>query len=158
MERVTDTHVYFWGSELSNWYKCKFEYKNHKFDNSEQAFMWEKALYFNDTETAEKILNEPNPKQNKKLGREVKNFNSDEWLKVSYQIMVDVNYAKWSSNIKLKQLLLSTGDKTIVESSPFDKIWGIGLHWSDDRVLDEKKWEGMNLLGKCLMQVREKLK
>ena len=92
------------------------------------------------------------------MGREVKNFNSDEWLKVSYQIMVDVNYAKWSSNIKLKQLLLSTGDKTIVEASPFDKIWGIGLHWSDDRVLDEKKWEGMNLLGKCLMQVREKLK
>ena len=55
-------------------------------------------------------------------------------------------------------LIMQNGDKTIVEASPFDKIWGIGLHWSDDRVLDEKKWEGMNLLGKCLMQVREKLK
>lgn len=158
MERITDTHIYFWGSELSNWYDCQFTYKGHIFYNSEQAFMWEKAKFFNDEETAEKILNEPNPRKNKQLGREVKNFNGDVWLKEGYRVMVDVNLSKWSSNKYLKDLLLSTENKIIVEASPLDVIWGIGLHWEDDLVLDSSNWKGLNLLGESLMEVRKKLK
>lgn len=157
MERITDTHIYFWGSELSNWYNCTFNYKGHKFKNSEQAFMWEKAMYFWDNETAQKILNEPNPKKNKLLGRQVKNFKENEWSKISYDIMVNINYCKWSSNTKLKKLLLSTGSKILVEASPFDVIWGIGLHWEDDLVLNESNWRGQNLLGKVLMEVRKRI-
>ena len=158
MERITDKYVFFWGSEFSNWFECDFTYKLHKFKNSEQAFMWEKAIYFGDKETAEKILVTPSPNQNKKLGRKVKNFNAEEWLRVGYDIMVAVNMAKFEQNEKLRQILLSTEDRIIVEASPYDTIWGIGLYWEDDRVLDENKWRGQNLLGKALMEVREKLR
>ena len=158
MERITDTHIYFWGSELSNWYMCKFEYKGHIFYNSEQAFMWEKALYFNDESTAKKILQESDPRKNKKLGREVNNFDSNEWSKVCFDIMVNVNLSKFSSSLILKNLLIETYQKTIVEASPLDNIWGIGLHWENDLVLDEKNWKGQNLLGKALMEVRKQLK
>lgn len=154
MERITDTHVFFWGSEFSNWYSCKFEYEDNEFFNSEQAFMWKKALHFNDRNIAEEILKTANPKRAKELGREIKNFNADEWLKVSFDIMVEVNIAKYSSDPYLRDILESTGNKTIVEASPTDSLWGIGLHWSDDRVLDESKWQGMNLLGEALMKVR----
>jgi ribA/ribD-fused uncharacterized protein len=157
MERITDTHVFFWGSEFSNWFGCKFYYKDKKFFNSEQAFMWEKALHFKDNETAKKMLEMPDPKRVKELGREVKNFNGEEWSKVSYDIMVDVNMAKFATNPYLRDILESTGDKTIVEASPTDSIWGIGLHWSDDKVLNESNWKGQNLLGKALMEVRKRL-
>ena len=71
--------------------------------------------------------------------------------------MVNINYAKWTSNVKLKKLLLSTGSKIIVEASPLDVIWGIGLHWEDDLVLNESNWRGQNLLGKVLMEVRKRI-
>ena len=158
MERITDKYVFFWGSEFSNWFECDFTYKLHKFRNSEQAFMWEKAIYFGDTETAEKILVTPSPNQNKKLGRKVKNFNSNVWLREGYEIMIAVNMTKFSQNSRLKAILLSTENKILVEASPYDQIWGIGLYWEDDRVLDERNWKGMNLLGKALMEVREKLR
>ena len=158
MERVTETHVFFWGGELSNWFWSKFKYKDITFDNTEQAFMWEKANVFCDKETADKILRTPNPKENKKLGRQVTGFNTEEWIMYSYIFMVAVNYCKYSQNPELKEILLSTGDKTLVEASPVDKIWGIGIHWRDDDCLDETKWQGMNLLGKALMHVRDELK
>lgn len=157
MERITDTHIFFWGSEFSNWYDCKYKnirYKGVTFFNSEQAFMWEKAVFFGDMETAKKIVETPNPKEAKMLGRKVKGFDAQKWSEVSYQIMVDVNYAKYSQNFRLKNTLLETEDKIIVEASPYDQIWGIGMHWDDDDCLDEAKWKGQNLLGKALMEVR----
>jgi hypothetical protein len=158
MDRITNTHVYFWGSELSNWYGCKFIHDNHEFNNSEQAFMWEKAKFFGDDETAELILNTPDPRTAKELGRQVKNFNRELWLKRGYDAMVIVNLAKYKQNNHLKNILLSTDNKILVEASPVDTIWGIGLHWNDDDCLDESNWNGMNLLGKALMEVREKIK
>jgi ribA/ribD-fused uncharacterized protein len=157
MERVTDKYVFFWGSEFSNWDDCRFKYKNLNFYSTEQAFMYEKALHFGDIETAEEIIKTPHPKTCKELGRMVKNFNAEEWSKVSYDIMVDVNYAKYKQNIRHRALLIATEDKIIVEASPFDTIWGIGLHWRDDKVLDEANWLGQNLLGKALMRVRDEL-
>lgn len=156
--RVTDTHVFFWGEWFSNWYDCIVEYKDHTFDNSEQAFMWEKAKFFGDHEIAKKILMFSNPSKAKKLGRQVKNFDAEKWRDPGYRFMVDINFAKFNQNEFLKRHLLETGDKTIVEASPYDKIWGIGLREDDDRVLDEDNWDGLNLLGKALMEVREILK
>ncbi len=157
MERITNTHVFFWGSEFSNWYNCEFDYKGHKFNNSEQAFMWEKAMFFNDTYHAKLILENSNPASCKKIGRLIKDFNVERWLIASYPIMVTVNLAKYNQNPILKELLLSTSDKIIVEASPYDKIWGIGIHWKDNDCLDKTKWKGMNLLGKVLMEVRKQL-
>jgi ribA/ribD-fused uncharacterized protein len=120
--------------------------------------MWEKAVFFGDMVTAALILKTPSPSQCKKLGRIVLNFKADVWLREGYAIMIDINMAKFSQNSKLKAILLSTEDKILVEASPYDTIWGIGLYHEDDKVLDEKNWKGQNLLGKALMEVREKLK
>ena len=153
--RETDTHIFFWGEEFSNWYDCQFVYKGHKFDNSEQAFMWEKAKFFGDDEIAGRILKVSNPSMAKKLGRQVKNFDAEKWLMPGYRFMVDVNEAKFTQNEFLKQKLLSTGTKMLVEASPYDSIWGIGLGEADDAILNENNWKGLNLLGKALMDVRE---
>ena len=97
------------------------------------------------------------PQVAKSLGRSVQNFKAQEWLERGYTIMVDVNYEKYIQNSRLKLLLRESYPKILVEASPTDSIWGIGLHWSDDKVLDEKNWRGTNLLGKALMEVREKI-
>lgn len=157
MNKVTETHVYFWGTIFSNWSPVEFKYKNHIFHNSEQAFMWEKANYFNDIQTANMILKTSNPRLAKKLGRNVTPFDPDKWNEVCYKYMLDVNIAKYSQNIESKNILLSTENKIIVEASPYDRIWGVGLHWNDDKILNEKNWKGQNLLGKVLMEVRKNL-
>ena len=156
--RETKTHIFFWGSEFSNWHHCEFTYKGHDFKNTEQAFMWEKAMYFNDQEIADEILITPSPSSNKGLGRAVKNFDPKTWLVDGYPIMVAVNLSKYFQNEDLKKILLRTGDKILVEASPYDTIWGIGLKESDNDVLDESKWKGKNLLGKALMDVRNHIK
>jgi hypothetical protein len=158
MNRVTDTHVYFWGSELSNWHECKFRHKGLTFFNSEQAFMFEKALYFQDTDMAKKICETSNPSVAKKLGRQVKGFDTLKWSKVCYDIMVVVNMAKYSQSLILRNALMETEDRILVEASPYDTIWGVGLGAENDDILDENKWKGQNLLGKALMEVRENLK
>jgi ribA/ribD-fused uncharacterized protein len=158
MERITDTHIFFWNGELSNWYPCKFVDLGITFHNSEQAFMCRKAAYFEDWETYREILTlGHNPTIAKKLGRKVKNFTSLYWSEVCLEEMIDVNMAKFSQDPYFKDLLINTGNKTIVEASPVDLIWGIGLHWENDDVLDESKWRGQNLLGKALMEVRKRL-
>jgi ribA/ribD-fused uncharacterized protein len=158
MERITDAHIFFWGGEFSNWYDAQFKYKGIMFFNTEQAFMWEKALYFHDMESAKKIIETPYPAICKRIGRKIKNFEAVAWMKKSPEIMTEVNYAKYSQNPRLKLLLVDSHPKTIVEASPEDKIWGIGLHWSDDKVLNENNWKGLNLLGKSLMDVRDRLR
>lgn len=126
-EREIDTHVYFWGTEFSNWYECRYphiRYKGITFFNTEQAFIWEKAVFFGDMQMAEKIVKTPDPKLCKELGRKVRGFDTERWMIASYPIMVAVNYAKYSQNIHLRKILLDTGDKILVEASPYDKIWG----------------------------------
>ena len=157
-ERETDTHLYFLRGVLSNFEKCYIKYKGHLFATTEQAFMWEKAIFFNDHESASKILKEENPAKAKKLGREVKNFDDSKWSKVCYEIMYKINYEKYFQNTRLKNILLNTGDKMIIEANPRDTRWAIGLSAEDDRVLDESQWQGENLLGKVLMQIRDELK
>ena len=156
--RETDTHIFFWGEEFSNWYDCRFLYKGNKFYNSEQAFMWEKARFFEDGEIAGRILETPNPSVAKRLGRQVKNFDSNKWMNPGYQFMIDVNISKYTQDEELKEKLLSTGNKILVEASPYDAIWGIGLGEGNDEILDENNWKGLNLLGKALMEVRNIIK
>lgn len=156
--RVTDKHVFFWGSEFSNFYPCKFTVNEIEFNCSEQYFMWRKAKYFNDDESAEKILKASRPEEQKKLGRNVKNFDNVKWEKEREDAMYQGVYNKFSQNPELKKLLLKYPNHKFVEASPYDRIWGIGMREDAFGVTNEDNWLGLNLLGKIISQVRDELK
>ena len=158
--------LFFWGHTehdskvtkacLSNFYPCEFVFNGKMFHFSEQCFMYQKAMLFNDFEIAEQILNETDVRKIKALGRKVKNFNNELWDIHKENFMYNACYAKFSQDTELKDFLLSTGNSEIIEASPVDNIWGIGF--SSDKAMENiDKW-GQNLLGKCLMKVRAILK
>ena len=163
--KVTDKFVYFWSGFPSNWTKCEItiespiDHSKKQFHSSEQLFMYYKAIFFNDHETADKILNcGRDPKKAKELGRQVKNFNNEAWNGVRLMYMIKANMYKYTQNEELKKLLLSDKykGKSFVEASPVDNIWGIGIH-EDDASDDTSNWKGQNLLGKALDTVRMRI-
>lgn len=158
--KTTATHVYFYGMKeiYSNWNRATFIHNGITFQNSEQAFMWEKANFFKDEVMRDKIAQEFNPKEAKALGRFVAGYNDDKWNAVRYQYMVSVNVSKFRQNPFYMLTLLNTDKRILVEASPYDKIWGVGLGENDNLILDEKNWLGKNLLGKALIDVRFTLK
>ena len=117
--------------------------------------MYLKARAFGDEETAQKILATPNPAHAKELGRQVKNFNSEVWNNVKYELMYLAVYLKFSQKNKLRSELLldAVRFKGFVECNPKDRIWGIGYPIDEAPSVPEDKW-GENLLGKVLMDVR----
>lgn len=142
---------------LSNWYISDFEYNNITFSSMEQYMMYMKAMLFKDTEIAQEILKTSNVAEIKALGRKVRNVNDKEWDKHKEEIITNGLYAKFSQNDTLKNKLLATGQAVLAECAVNDRIWGIGLSMKDNNRLNIKSWRGQNLLGKCLMTVREKL-
>jgi ribA/ribD-fused uncharacterized protein len=156
--KVTDKYVFFYGSEFSNWYPSYFEWKEQSFNCAEQALMWYKAMTFQNFCVAEDILSTTSPKKQKQLGRSVTGYNENTWSKIRFDIMVKILKAKFSQNDLLRNVLLSTENRVIVEASPTDRIWGIGLGEDDLGIEDESNWKGQNLLGKALMEVREYLR
>lgn len=148
--RVTDKYVFFWDGVFSNWYPSKFVVDGWQFENSEQYFMFEKATYFDDVETASLILEEPNPKKAKILGRGVKHFDEKAWDEVCVDSMMRAITYKFTQNEDLKIELLKYNGKTFVEASPYDKRWGVGLGEDDPLILNKENWKGKNLLGECL--------
>lgn len=156
--RITDTHYYFWNTIYSQWYISNdkdylFEENGIGFITAEHYMMYYKAIVFCDFETADKILKTIHPKDVKRLGRLVKNYDDSIWNEKRFDIVVSGNILKFSQNPKLLKDLKKYTDKIFVEASPDDKIWGIGLHYDDDRVLDEELWQGQNLLGKAINKV-----
>lgn len=143
---------------FSNWYRCDFEVKGVGFNCMEQLMMFAKAKLFGDDDTAAKILAATHPRDQKALGRRVAGYVDEVWAERRVRIVVQGCYAKFSQNTALSQALLGTGDTTLVEASPYDPIWGVGLGEHDPRILDPKQWRGQNLLGIALMEVRAKLK
>lgn len=155
--------VFFWGHKpvdkigkncLSQWFPCKFKVDGIEYNCAEQYMMAEKARMFNDDETLALILAETDPRNIKALGRKVKNFDADLWSSKCRAIVYRGNLTKFMQNEDLKSYLLSTNEATLVEASPYDKIWGIGMLEHDKGVEDPKNWKGTNLLGKTLMTVR----
>lgn len=157
--KVYDKHVAFWGSAFSNFYPCEFSYDGKTWKSSEQCFMAMKAKHFGDTEIYERILASTEPKHAKKLGRMVKNYDDEEWSRVRYNYMYEIVKEKFAQNKYLTDFLKSDEfkDKTFVEGNPFDRIWAVGIDYRNCWIDDEAKWDGQNLLGKVLEQVRKEL-
>lgn len=139
---------------LSNWYPSKFIINHIEFKSAEQYLMYSKAELFKDGYYAMKILNTNNQREIKDYGRKVHNFNEKIWKENRERIMYEALYAKFTQNDDLKIKLLHTDDAILVECSPYDRIWGIGISTDDDLYKDSKNWKGKNLLGKTLMKVR----
>lgn len=156
--KITNTHVFFWDGPFSQWYNSPFYEDGILFQTAEHYMMYFKAVLFADQATAKLILEAKSPRDVKALGRQIKNFDSAIWDKFKLQIVIKGNLLKFSQNSVLLSLLQTHADKTFVEASPYDKIWGIGLDENDERCLDESKWLGQNLLGKALDVVVHKLK
>ncbi|MDE6797543.1 MAG: NADAR family protein [Ruminococcus sp.] len=161
-------YVFFWGHTpspdgtitktcLSQWYNCKFTVDGVEYSTAEQYMMSQKAILFGDTEVNKEIMSAKHPKQFKALGRKIRNFNEKIWNEHKTDIVIKGNYAKFSHNPELKEFLLKTGKRIIVEASPHDKIWGIGMPANTDGIENPAIWNGENLLGFCLMEVRDML-
>lgn len=158
---------FFWGHHgkpgrvtkacLSQWFPASFEVDGDKYNCAEQYMMAEKARVFHDLETWGKIMLSSSPKEIKALGREVRNFDAEQWLTVSKDIVVKGNLYKFAQNKDMLDFLKNTGDKILVEASPCDTIWGIGMSERDEGVEDPHNWKGSNLLGFALMEVRDEL-
>jgi ribA/ribD-fused uncharacterized protein len=116
--------------------------------------MAEKAALFEDRATREQVLCAASPGAAKALGREVRGFDEAVWLKSRFSIVVQANEAKFGQNPELRQFLQQTGSRVLVEASPVDTIWGIGLAHDDEKANNPNLWRGLNLLGFALMQVR----
>ena len=161
-------YLFFWGhrqkiegvvdkSCFSQWFPVGFTIDEVYYKTAEHYMMAEKAQLF-DESMVEEILNAKTTKEVKALGRKVKNFDDALWSEKSFDVVVAGNMAKFSQNENLKEFLLSTSKKVIVEASPYDKVWGIGLLADDEKALNPVKWNGENKLGFALMVVRDAIK
>jgi ribA/ribD-fused uncharacterized protein len=157
------TYIFFWRQTevpfgvFSQWSMQNFTVNEIVYSCTEQYMMAEKARLFGDTDTEAEIMSATKPNDFKRLGRKVKNFDQTTWEKSAFNIVVEGNIAKFQQNPELLAILLATGNSILVEASPYDKIWGIGMKSSDKRATTPTQWLGDNLLGQALMKVRDRL-
>jgi ribA/ribD-fused uncharacterized protein len=162
--------LFFWGhtpskdgqvskSCFSQWWDGHaFTHEGVAYATAEHFMMAEKARLFGDALTLSRILTAKSPAEAKKLGRLVQGFDEKQWLAARWNIVVQGNLAKFSQHADLRAFLVETGDRVLVEASPYDRIWGIGMSATAPEVEDPSQWNGLNLLGFALMEVRELLK
>ncbi|HIQ16338.1 MAG TPA: NADAR family protein [Leucothrix sp.] len=158
----------FWGHQkpksgvskscFSQWFESPFSYKGDHYRTAEHYMMAEKARLFEDEVIRQKIMASKKPSEAKKLGRKVRNFDNKIWLDNRFEIVRKASYLKFSQNEPFKHFLLSTENKVLVEASPVDPIWGIGLSMDNRKAQNPNEWKGLNLLGFALMHAREEIK
>jgi hypothetical protein len=165
----TPTYRFFWGHRpgehgrltdacFSQWWACRFELEGHAYTSAEHWMMACKARLFGDAATLEAILRSASPSEAKALGRRVLGFDEARWTAARFDLVTEGNVAKFGQNAKLGAYLADTADAILVEASPTDLIWGIGLAAADPRALDPAAWPGLNLLGFALVRARAILK
>ncbi len=157
--------TFFWGhhrsktvvtaSCFSQWFEAEFIVEGQHYPTAEHFMMAEKAALFDDQDIRAQVFEAPTANAAKALGRKVRGFDDQVWLQHRYDIVVRANQAKFSQNPPLTEYLLHTGSRVIVEASPVDSIWGIGLAQDHADVNNPNLWKGLNLLGFALMQVRD---
>lgn len=156
--------LFFWGhapkgsgvdaSCLSQWFPCAFTHGGVRYATAEHFMMAEKARLFRDVEVLPRILEAKTPAEAKALGRLVRSFDADVWDAARFDAVVRGNVAKFGEHAELGRFLRSTGQKVLVEASPRDRIWGIGMGASNPDARLPARWRGRNLLGFALMEAR----
>jgi ribA/ribD-fused uncharacterized protein len=161
--------LFFWGHQpskdgrittscLSQWWPAPFSVGGLTYPTAEHRMMAGKARLFGDDQVATQILGAGSPRQAKQLGRQVSRFDAARWDAEKYRIVTEGSFEKFRQHKALGAFLLSTGDQVLVEASPVDRIWGIGLAADDERAANPLLWRGENLLGFALMEARDRLR
>jgi ribA/ribD-fused uncharacterized protein len=154
---MAERFTFFWSGPFSQWDPSPFFVEGVMYNCAEQYMMAEKARLFGDEEMEARIMSATLPSDQKRYGRMVKGFDLKEWEKVARDIVYRGNMAKFSQSEKHRDELFATEGTTLVEASPRDRIWGIGLKANDPRAKDRSKWRGKNWLGDTLTRVRDDL-
>lgn len=157
--KITDTMVFFWGEQdvFSNWHPSRFVIGGVEYLNVEQYMMAAKARIFKDFAIEAEILAEKYPANMKALGKKVAGYSDEVWFPRREKVVFDGGFAKFTQNLNMAAVLLDTGFRHLVEASPYDSIYGVGLRDNDIRISNPKRWLGQNLLGSNLMRVRTEL-
>lgn len=161
-------YLLFWGHQpppaggtgkdcLSQWWPAAFTVDGVSYPTAEHYMMAAKARLSGDTESAAQILAAPHPGAAKALGRQVRGFDEQRWEQRRFDVVVAGNLAKFGQHPQLRDFLAGTGSRVLVEASPRDRIWGIGLTADDEQARSPELWPGLNLLGFALMEVRHQL-
>jgi hypothetical protein len=143
---------------LSQWYPAPFTVAGVRYATAEHFMMAGKARLFGDTEAERLVLAAGDPGAAKGAGRKVRGFDEDTWSRHRYDLVVAANTAKFEQHQALGDFLLGTGEKILVEASPYDTVWGIGLSATQPEAGHPARWRGLNLLGFALMDVRRALR
>lgn len=162
-------YLTFWGHQplptgqagkgcLSQWWPSAFTVDGETYATAEHYMMTAKALLFGDAGVAERIRTAPHPRAAKDLGRQVRGFDEERWAERRFDFVVTANLAKFGQHAELRDFLLGTGGRVIVEASPRDRIWGTGLAADHEHGTSPEHWPGLNLLGFALMEVRHQLR
>ena len=154
---MTEAFTFFWKSPLSQWQRAPFVVGGVGFTHAEQFMMHAKALLFGDRDAAARILQSDSPREQQAIGRTVRGFDEATWGLFREGVVLQANLARFAQNPEQRELLFATRGTTLVEASPHDRVWGIGLAAADPRARDRSQWRGLNLLGRALTQVREAL-
>ncbi|MFJ6860652.1 NADAR family protein [Streptomyces werraensis] len=166
-ERVK--YLHFWGhrplpdgrvgaSCLSQWWPSPFTVDGVEYATAEHWMMAAKARLFDDTEGERRVLAAGHPSEAKKAGRLVRGFDEKIWRRERFGIVVEGSVHKFAAHGELRSFLLNTGDRVLVEASPVDRVWGIGLAADAEAANDPARWRGPNLLGFALMEARRRLR
>jgi ribA/ribD-fused uncharacterized protein len=161
-------YLHFWGhrprpdgqvsaSCLSQWWPSPFVVDGVTYATAEHWMMAGKARLFGDAEAQRRAIEASSPALAKKVGRLVRGFDEATWERERFGIVVEGSVHKFAAHPELRAFLLGTGTRVLVEASPMDRVWGIGLAADDERAADPERWRGPNLLGFALMEARERL-
>jgi len=166
---VQPEYLLFWGHQpppaggvgkgcLSQWWPAAFTVDGVGYPSAEHYMMAAKARLAGDAEAVGKILAAPHPGAAKALGRQVRGFDEQRWAEHRFDVVVAANMAKFGQHPQLRDFLADTGSRVLVEASPLDRVWGIGLAADDEQATTPERWPGLNLLGFALMEVRHQLR
>jgi ribA/ribD-fused uncharacterized protein len=161
-------YLFFWGHTpkspgavdaacLSQWFPSAFVVEGERYATAEHFMMAAKARLFGDSEARAAIMAAPSPADAKAIGRRVRGYDDGVWAGARAPVVVAGSIAKFAQNAPLGAFLLATGGRVIVEASPRDRIWGIGMGAGNANARAPSRWRGLNLLGFALMEARDGL-